>query len=271
MEIKRATLATCGAATGAVVVIDVIRAFTTAAYAFAAGAREILLVSTVEEALALRERMPGALVMGEVNGLPVTGFDLDNSPAALIACDLAGRRLIQRTSHGTQGAVRSHQAETLLAASLVCASATARYIRSLAPASVTFVITGDTTDRDGDEDAACADYIAALLQGERPDPLPFLQRVRAAAAARHLAELPRPELSAADLACCLAVDRFDFVLQVQRREGLLVMEPVTPPSLLAPRNSPNEQITGQPGSGKIPSGSSSTGCRPARRAPTTSA
>jgi 2-phosphosulfolactate phosphatase len=39
-------------ATGVVVVIDVMRAFTTAAYAFAAGIREIELVATVEEALA---------------------------------------------------------------------------------------------------------------------------------------------------------------------------------------------------------------------------
>jgi len=40
------------AATGVVVVIDVMRAFTTAAYAFEAGIGEIELVSTVEEALA---------------------------------------------------------------------------------------------------------------------------------------------------------------------------------------------------------------------------
>ena len=36
--------------TGAVVVVDVIRAFTTAAYAFAAGADHIFLVDTLDEA-----------------------------------------------------------------------------------------------------------------------------------------------------------------------------------------------------------------------------
>lgn len=66
MEIQRATLDNCSAATGIVVVIDVIRAFTTAAFAFDAGARDVVLVSTVEEALNLRERMPGALVMEAV-------------------------------------------------------------------------------------------------------------------------------------------------------------------------------------------------------------
>lgn len=38
-------------ATGDVVIIDVVRAFTTAAYAFAAGIEEIVLVATVEPGL----------------------------------------------------------------------------------------------------------------------------------------------------------------------------------------------------------------------------
>ena len=41
---------------GVVVVIDVLRAFTTAAFAFDRGADEILLVSTVEEAFEVREQ-----------------------------------------------------------------------------------------------------------------------------------------------------------------------------------------------------------------------
>jgi hypothetical protein len=55
-------------AEGIVVVIDVIRAFTVAAYAFAGGAQRLWLVRTVEEALALREREPGALLAGEIGG-----------------------------------------------------------------------------------------------------------------------------------------------------------------------------------------------------------
>ena len=226
MQIERATNDTCGSATGTVVVIDVIRAFTTAAYAFAAGAREITLVGTVAEALALRERRPGALMMGEVDGLPAAGFDLDNSPAALIGRDLGGLRLIHRTTAGTQGVVRSLRAETLLASSFVCASATARYITRQSPASVTLVVTGILLGRDGDEDAAYADYLAALLRGATPDPAPYIQRVYASTAGRMFADTAQPEYPAADLACCTELDRFDFAMLVERRDGLLVMQPV---------------------------------------------
>ena len=228
MELKRASLETCGSATDMVVVIDVLRAFTTAAHAFAAGARAIMLVGTVEEALALRRRMPGALAMGEVDGLPVAGFDLGNSPSALLGMDLTGRRLIQRTSAGTQGVVRSIEAGALLACSFVCAGATARYIGQRAPASVTFVITGVSPDLDGDEDAACADYLESLLCTEdAPDSVPFVRRVPDSGVGRLFADPSRPSLPAADMACAMAADLFDFAMPVERKNGLLTMKPVS--------------------------------------------
>ena len=67
------------------VVIDVLRAFTTAAYAFAAGARRIWLVETVEEALAVKAARPGTLAMGENRGRWVEGFDFSNSPVGVAA------------------------------------------------------------------------------------------------------------------------------------------------------------------------------------------
>ena len=228
MEYKRASLDTCADATGTVVVIDVLRAFSTAAYAFAAGATEILLVSTVDEALALRNRQPGSLAMGEVGGLPVPGFDLSNSPTQLAGLDLTGRRLIQRTSHGTQGLVRSAEAEVLLAASLVCARATARYIARLRPQSVTFIITGQSEQDRADEDKACAEYIQALVEGFVPDTLPFIRRVFESQAGRIFADPAQPKFPALDLDYCTHVNRFDLAMRAERVDGLLVLRSVHP-------------------------------------------
>ena len=79
---------------GAVVVVDVIRAFTTAAYAFGSGAAEIYLVDSVEDALAdqgrpIRVRWRSARTVG----LRPDGFDFPNSPAMVRAADLDGRTL----------------------------------------------------------------------------------------------------------------------------------------------------------------------------------
>ena len=230
MEFKRLSLRTCTEASGTVIVVDVIRAFTVAAYAFAAGAQDILLVGTEEEALALRNRFPGAWAMGEVDGLKPDRFDLGNSPAALVGHDLSGRRLIQRTSAGTQGVVcSSSYTDTLLACSLCCASATARYVQRCSPETVSFVITGiyaGAEENDGNEDLACADYIEALLGGKTPDTRPVVQRVLDSTVARMFHDPARPEFPAADLAYCVDVDQFDFAMRVVRQDDLLVMKPV---------------------------------------------
>src|SRR5687768_8749101 len=109
----------CHTATGVVILIDVLRAFSTAASAFSRGAKEIMLVSTVEEALFLKTQFLNAKAMGEVGGLPPEGFDFGNSPTHINEVDLSGITLIQRTGAGTQGAVRSRNAEVMLAASFV--------------------------------------------------------------------------------------------------------------------------------------------------------
>ena len=225
MDIQHATSDNCEQAAGLVVVIDVVRAFTTACIAFEVGAEEITLVSTVDDAFRAREAMPDALLMGEVRGKPPEGFDYGNSPSALVGLDLTGRRMIQRTSAGTQGVVRSTSAEILLAASFACASATINYIRSLNPAQVTLVQT-DSRPGYGDEDRACADYIEEALRGNQPDAQPYLDRVHNSKTAHKIREVNHPALPISDLTYCTDLDRVNFVQYVERRDGWHVMRPI---------------------------------------------
>jgi 2-phosphosulfolactate phosphatase len=235
LDVRYATLDDCDRATGLVVVIDVIRAFTTAAHVLDRGAAELWPVAGVEEAFALRAAHPGVLLMGEEGGIKVDGFDAGNSPSQLDGVDFTDRIVVQRTSAGTQGIARSVAAEHMLAASFVCAAATVRAIRGLADGRVTFVVTGVDRHRDGDEDVACADYLSALLRGEAPDPAHYLPRVAVSTAGRHFTDAGRPELlgrrsakrfvepgsaefPAADLDLATELDRFDFAMRVTRGE-----------------------------------------------------
>jgi 2-phosphosulfolactate phosphatase len=231
MKYSRASLANCDLAYGVVVVIDVLRAFSTAGYAFAAGARDIILVSSIEEALALRERNPELRLMGELNGMRIPGFDFSNSPAEVSAVDLRGVSLVQRTSAGTQGVVRSSRADRILTASFCNARATTHYLERLDLDEVTFVVTGlrpgvrqpEGHGSWGDEDVACAEYLEALLSGENPELAPFLERVVRSAPGELFTDPEHPEYAAADLELCLAVDRFDFAMPVSRQDGQLLM------------------------------------------------
>src|SRR5258708_30548238 len=109
-------------ASGHVAIIDVFRAFTTAAVALANGASRIIMVATVDEALALRGAGTGQVCMGEVSGRAPPGFDFGNSPFEVSKVDLQGKTIIQRTSAGTQGIVAAaNRAERLYASSLVTA------------------------------------------------------------------------------------------------------------------------------------------------------
>jgi 2-phosphosulfolactate phosphatase len=227
LKIARSDLPHCANLQGAVVVIDVLRSFTTAAYALARGASEVVAVGSIARAQALRARDRNAVAMGAIGGgAPAPGLDMGNSPSQVDALDLRGRRVIQYTAGGTRGLVACDHAGMLLAASLVCASATAAFLRALAPPSVTLVVTGTWSDRDGDEDHACADLIEALLRGDDPDLAPYAARVRDSDFGRRFSAGNDPHLPPADLDCCAAVDRFDFALPVSRMPDGLVMRRV---------------------------------------------
>ena len=197
---------------GHVVIIDVLRAFTTAAYAFAAGAETIELVATPEEALA----RPGWR-MGEVGGRLIPGFDHNNSPSQLIGKRVPPR-VIQRTGAGTRCAVlAAPRAESLWLASLVVVSATARAMQGLGP--VTLVVSGAPDE--GEEDRACAVVLESLLYGKSPDFARAVRDVRASrAASNHSSGDPDRPLE--DIAAAVDSDRFSFALRATLADGRLI-------------------------------------------------
>ena len=228
MNFRYTNLETCNNATGLVVVIDVIRAFTNAAFAFSRGAQEIYPVSTVEEALKFKAKVPNSLACGEVGGVPPQGFDFGNSPTHTNTLDLHGYVLVQRTGAGTQGIIQSVHADIMLAASLVVARATVTSIHNMGPDRVTFVVTGQVEDGSGDEDLACAEYFEALLRGQQPNPAPYIDRVYKSRDALFHLDPTFPEFPKSDLDYCTNIDAFDFAMLVTNENGRPVMRAIKP-------------------------------------------
>jgi 2-phosphosulfolactate phosphatase len=197
-----------------VVVIDVLRAFTTVPWFHERGAREVLAVDTAAAAFALRDELlgtrPGRVVLaGEDGGQRLEGFELGNSPSEVVDADLDGATVVHRTSAGTQGLARCVGSGRLFAASFVNAAATVEAVRTIGADQVTFVVTGASLGRDGDEDLACAELLAARLGGADPDPQPFLDRVATSDAGRAFGPGGPDWAPPSDLVRALELDRFD--------------------------------------------------------------
>ena len=212
--------------TGCVVIIDVLRAFTTAAVAFQGGASQIVLASSVSDALELKARGVGAMCIGERNGIRPAGFQLGNSPAAMRSADVHGKTLIQTTTNGTAGILAARQAQYIFAASFVCAEATVAAIRSLTPDRVSVVAMGRQGAR-ADEDELCALYIRSRLEGRQPD-MAALSTTASTMVRQPPRELvDKGEYHEQDRAIAFSLGTIPIAMQAAQSEGRITLKPVS--------------------------------------------
>lgn len=210
-------------ARGAVAIIDVLRAFTTAAAVLANGASRIIMVGDVTEAMKLRDAGLGQVCIGEVGGYAPPGFDFGNSPFEVSDTSFAGKTVIQRTSAGTQGIVAAaRHAQVLYAASLVTATATARALLSHRADCISLVAMGSEGIARSDEDELCALHLRNLLEGRFGNAAAMREVILAGGDALRFHDPSRPHLNRHDLEIALDVDRYDFAIRVTLEDGLLV-------------------------------------------------
>src|SRR6266850_8237539 len=215
-------------AIGTVAVIDVFRAFTTAAVALANGASKIVIVRTVEEALALREAGIGQICMGEVRGRAPDGFNFGYSPYEISRVDFSGKTIIQRTSAGTQGIVAANRTQRLYAASLVTAEACVQAILLGSRDQVSLVAMGDNGLRRTDEDELCAIHLRNRLEGRPGDADAIRRLILAGGEVGRFHDPARPYLHPEDVDIALDIDRYDFAVGVNVEDGRPVARIETP-------------------------------------------
>ncbi|SEL15729.1 2-phosphosulfolactate phosphatase [Streptacidiphilus jiangxiensis] len=203
------------------VVVDVMRAFTVAAWAFGQGAERIVLAESLDAALSLKAAHPEWVALKD--GPPAPGFDAVNSPGLLRTTDLTGRTVVQKTTAGTVGALAVQDASLVLCAGFVVAEATARRLRERAGDTVTFVVTGE--DGRAEEDLACAQYIARRLTEAGTEAAPYLRRAAESRAATELTTGVRQGAHPDDVPLCLELDRFPFALVAALEGPLMVLRP----------------------------------------------
>ena len=186
---------------GTVIVIDVLRAFSTAVVAFEHGVEKIIMVEEVEQALDIQKNGLADISMGEVDGIKPDAFNFGNSPFELSNSQIQGAILVQSTRAGTTGVERASKAgaSTIFAASLMNASATSDLVKSLKCDSVTIFAMGAWGTTRSDEDEQCALYIRNLLQGRKPDHQSVINLVRAGEEAQKYGDPSQPQYHPKDL------------------------------------------------------------------------
>lgn len=204
-------------ARGLTVIIDVFRAFSVECYAMDSGAREIFPVGDIQKAYEMKSENPSFLLFGERGGKICPGFDCGNSPSQIVKMDLKGKTIVHTTSAGTQGIVNAVYADEILTGSLVNAGAIARYILASAPDYVSLVCMGLEGKAETEEDTLCAEYIRARLLGENPDISQEIDDLRNTSGKKFFDPNQQDAFPQQDFDYSTQLNRFDFVLKVNRK------------------------------------------------------
>ncbi|MBS0190282.1 MAG: 2-phosphosulfolactate phosphatase [Phycisphaerales bacterium] len=122
---------------GVVIVIDALRASVTISAAIRAGARCIIPVLTVDDALQARTRLVAGgtkqdqiVLGGERGGVLIPGFDLDNSPLSYTAERVRSRVVVFTTANGTAAMLHAANAARVLVGSITNLSRVAGSVAS---------------------------------------------------------------------------------------------------------------------------------------------
>ena len=234
MEITRTRLLEgAQSARGVAVIIDVYRAFTCAPLLFSFGIRKSILVSTPEEAFALRQKNNQLLLIGEVDGIPIQGFDLGNSPSEILyrgAAFFKGKTVVQRSSAGVQGVLAALDvADEVLPAGYSLAQSIARYILSKQPPRVSLVAMGWSLKHPAPEDEWCARYISHLLGGDDYDHHAALAEILSDKTTQKFFDPAKPHFPPEDPIMCLQLNTHNFVLRAGRDDDGVIVNKIDLP------------------------------------------
>jgi 2-phosphosulfolactate phosphatase len=203
------------------IVIDVFRAFATAAYVLEGKPSEYKLANKSPVIALLASELINPLLIGKSEKGSDLSYNIPNSPTRVKEVVIDNRPILHRTEAGAKGILQSKGANLILAAAFGNAKATAHYVRKL-NASVTLLPMGHEGTTPSLEDHLCAFYIHTLIQGKTLNLTPFLSRLREGPGSYFFSndqwQYPRD-----DFIRCLKTNRFNFAIKADINDGYAVL------------------------------------------------
>jgi len=158
------------------IVFDILRATSTFVTALHQGAKAIIPVCEIAEALAIKQKQPDVLLGGERDGVKIraaqTGggdFDFGNSPREYTPEKVRDKTIVSTTTNGTRALRACVGAKAILAAAFLNLGATAKYIHQNNSKNILLVCAGTGENR-ADEDVLAAGALCELLARENARP-----------------------------------------------------------------------------------------------------
>ena len=207
--------------TDVIVVVDVIRAFTTVCALFERGVQEVYCAPDLATALSSSAH---ATIIGEAENGEQMHSVLPNSPSVIARTEIAFQRAIVTTLNGTRVLFDVQNARYVLAMCASNVTATALWILSLNECQRVDIIVSDPL---GNEDRDCARFLSDLLAG-RPGIAATLARAVREGASSHWSRWGRYSSASVwnqfsdDVTICQRVDTFASPLIVRAGHGSLL-------------------------------------------------
>lgn len=209
------------------IVIDVIRTFTIAHYAFLKGVKRIILAKNLEQAFQLKMKNPDFLLAGEINGLPIKGFDLDNSPYNIKSITLTGKTLIQKTTNGVKATLHCLSSDHVFVTGYAHAKTTAKFIKNKFAKDREKSINIIASHPSGDDDLACAEYIKSILEDSNTiSSKKVAERIKHSHVAEKFFDENNSYFNRVDIEYCMIELDTGFVMKVRKNAKIPMIERV---------------------------------------------
>tara|TARA_Y100001968_G_C19325346_1_gene701404 strand:+ start:424 stop:1155 length:732 start_codon:yes stop_codon:yes gene_type:complete len=210
------------------VVVDVLRATTTIAFALEQGAEAVETFADIEQLRHRAYQWPSSsrLMLGERGGKKIDGFDMGNSPASITREVVFGKRLFMSTTNGTRSLERVKESNSLFTLALSNRKAVAEKLLSESPKEIWIVGSGWEGSYSLEDSLAAGALIGYLLQHSRDTAKIANDELTAALAlwnywendiegclrtASHGKRLVGLGNHDADFRCCAQLDQIDLV------------------------------------------------------------
>lgn len=144
-----------------VVVIDVFRATSAICTAFQHGVKQIIPVSSVDEAREYQAQ--GMIAAAERHGEIVEGFDIGNSPFSYMNPSLKGKEVVLTTTNGTKAIERAKAADKIIIGSFLNIDAVCKYLERMNKNVI--LLCAGWRDRYNLEDSLFAGAVVHRLKG----------------------------------------------------------------------------------------------------------